>query len=235
MKRFCFIFFIFFCSNLIALDSKDNFIEKKSLIDLPVSFFLDNKYFDEIDLNLIFNQTDEIYKNRKKKKKEKMAAILWGFAHAAGSIAQATSGNVQEGVGNFVTNIFSTAAQVAQIDANYTKDNNFEPLKCHLLFNYMISLVEYVYVLISQDASKDVNLTKFPFLMEMSKIAVYAERAAWVANKILENDFVQKFLQEVLDYLQLYLHEKVDDFMNFIRENLLINKPIEVYIEDLRV
>jgi hypothetical protein len=233
MKYVYLILLIFFFP-LSAIQNNNVLVQQKPILDLPIVFFLNEKPFGQEDLNSIFNLSDEVYKNRRKKKKEKMAAILWGFANAASSIALAASGNVQEGVGNFVTNIFSTAAQVAQIDANYTKDPEFVPLKSHLLFNYMINLVEYVYELTSQDTSRDANLMRFPSLMEVSKLTVYAERAAWVASKILENDFVQTFLKEILDYLQLYLHEKVDDFMSFIREKLLVNKPIEVEISGLR-
>ncbi|MFH1461952.1 MAG: hypothetical protein ABIF12_03330 [bacterium] len=207
----------YFCVTI----SSSVFANKKD-IEIPIEFFLADKPLNEDDFNLLFNHSDEIYKNRKKKK-ERVAAIFWGLAGAAASIAQAANGEPKEGITNFVATVFNTAAQIAQIEANYTKDPDFAPLKCYLLFDCMINLTEYIYKAITQDVSKDVNLLKFPNLKELSSIAVYAERAAWIAKKILENDFVQMFLKESLDYLQIYLHEKIDDLMEFIREKVLFN------------
>lgn len=215
MKVFSFLFlliFLFFSINLSC--TAPEFVKDK------ITFLGNDDVFEKIDLGLIFNQSGDIYKNRKKRK-EKAAAIFWGLAGAASSLAQAANGDPKQGITNFVTNVFNTAAQIMQIDANYTKNPDFAPLKCYLLFNAMINLSEYIYEAIIQDTSKDINLVKFPNLKELSSIAVYAERAAWVAKKILENDFVQMFLKESLDYMQLYLHEKIDNLMDFIREKIL--------------
>ena len=209
MKKFNFIvLFVLIINNLFS--QKIEFIELKP--------------FNSNDLELLFDKdqkSDLSYKNRKKKK-ERAAAIFSGLANAALSIAQAANGDPKEGISNFVVNIFNTAAQIAQIEANYTENKEFVQLKSYLLFNYMINLSEHLYDAIKQDSSRDIDLMRYPLLTEYSKMTVYAQRAAWLARKIIETDFVQAFLKEALDYLQLYLHEKIDDILDHLREKLLI-------------
>ncbi len=196
--------------------------------EMDIIFLLDDKVLNDIQLALASEEYNETYKNRKKKKKEKVAAIFWGLANAATSLAQAVGGKPKEGITNFVGAVFGTAAQIAQIEANYKNNPELVPLKSHLIFNLMLNMTESLYEIISSDNSINTSLSRFPTLKELSLIAAYAERAAWVANKILDNSFVQSILKESLDYLEVYLHEQVDEVMDYLKEKLLVGYKDEI-------
>ena len=189
-------------------------------------FLLDDKVLCDIQSIFISKEHSEIYKNRKKKKKEKVAAIFWGLANAATSLAQAVGGNPKEGITNFVGAVFGTAAQIAQIEADYKNNPEFVPLKSHIVFNLMLNMTESLYEIISSEDSRNTSLSRFPTLKELSLITVYAERAVWVANKILDNTFVQVVLKESLDYLEAYLHDQVDEVIEYLKGKLLVDYNI---------
>ncbi|MBD3273567.1 hypothetical protein GF385_04440 [Candidatus Dependentiae bacterium] len=213
-----------FYNNNFSFCSSDELLpntKDKDLQDIEIVFFDDDKFLDN-ELIFIFDESEGIFKN-KKKKKEKAAAIFWGLANAVSSIAQAANGNPREGVANFVGTVFNTAAQIAQIEANYTKEaKESQDLRSYLIFNPMTNMVEALYSIMESDVSRDDNLSRFPNLKELSLLSEYAQRISWIANKILNNSFVQVFLEEVLDYLEVYLHDQVDELIVCLREKLLI-------------
>ena len=189
--------------------------------EVEIIFFVDDKVIGDIQLSFIFDQSDEVYKNSKKKK-EKAAAIFYGLANAATSLAQAVGGKPKEGVTNFIGAIFGAAAQIAQIEANYEKNFDHTLFKNPIFFDLMVNMTESLYEIISVDHSRNTSLSRFPTLKELSARAVYAQRVSWVADKVLDNTFVQGILKESLDYLEIYLHEQVDEAMQFLKEKLLV-------------
>lgn len=195
-----------------------------------VIFVLDNGVLSGMQLNFVFDKADQVYKNRRKKKKEKAAAIFYGLANAATSLAQAVGGKPKEGVTNFVGAIFGAAAQIAQIEANYTKYQAMALYKNPIFFDLMIKMTESLYEIISTDNSIDTTLSRLPTLKELSVITVYAQRIAWVADKILNNDFVQTIIKESLEYLEIYLHEQVNEAIEYLKEKLLIDYKEESFV-----
>ena len=214
------------------------------LIKMLFTLFLSINLSANLELNSIqvdgepVSRSEYLNKSNRKKKKEKAAAIFWGLANAVASIAQAantggSSPNPAEGITNFIANIFNTAAQISQIEANHARNPEFIPLRKQLVFSLLVNIVESLYNNLQEDKGRFFGVADYPLLKELSSISESVERISWLSEKILENGFVQSFLDEALDFLEYFLHQKADDFMDFLRERLLIkdkgdNKVITV-------
>lgn len=180
-----------------------------------------------LDKSINLEGTEIEIKSNRRKKKEKAAAIFWGLANAVASIAQAASAsgnneNPAEGVTNFIANIFNTAAQISQIEANHSKNPELVPLRNQLVFGLLVNIVESLHFALEDDKGRFLGLNTYPLLMELSNIVGKMERVSWISSKILENGFVQNFINESLDFMEYFLHKKVDDLVDFLRSNLLI-------------
>ncbi len=161
-----------------------------------------------------------------KKRKEKVAAAFWGLVNAFSAIAQASTGNPQEAIPNFVGAALNTAAQIAQIEANYAKAPNLFFNYDKLVANLMEDFVEIIYNLISTD-DRLITESDFILLSELKKIKFHDARLEWLAEKILDGEFVQAFLNEALDYLSFYLHKKIDNLITYLKETLLLPGKLE--------
>lgn len=215
---------------VLFLNLNSNSLRSKELDLIPKVILVEKTVVPISDLeqpvSFEFDSDLEIKGNRKKKR-EKAAAIFWGMANAVTSIAQAAnvSGkneNPAEGVTNFIANIFNTAAQISQIDANYSKKPELIPLRNKLVFDFLVSIVESLHFALQEDKGRFFGLNSYPLLMELSSIVDKPERVSWISSKILENDFVQNFIKESLDFMEYFLHQKVNYLLNFLRTNLLI-------------
>ncbi|MCK4650751.1 hypothetical protein KAT08_01120 [Candidatus Babeliales bacterium] len=203
------VFFIF--SIYFENDVKD----VVEVIHYSLSEYLANKRVDV---------TGKIIYKGKKKKKKIAAAIFGALANACVHSAQiATSQSTEEkqqGVLNLLGTVFGLASQVVVISANEEKGIIIEDDYDKIL-DLTAMLVENVCDLIKHDGINVGNDMKITLLVQISKLDSDLKRRESILNYLVSQSLAQNILDEAFSYLRQYLHYKVDDLIDFLRDNLI--------------
>jgi hypothetical protein len=157
---------------------------------------------------------EEVYKGRGKKRKI-ASAIFGALADACGR--SQSEDEKQQGVLNLFGTAFALASQIAAISADETCKNPDEEV-----VDLAVLLVEDVCDLMQEERDQEYSDEAIAMLLELSSIKDEAARKEKILQTLQSQVLAEKILTVSLTMLREFLHEKVEDVVDFLETKLQV-------------
>jgi hypothetical protein len=183
------------------------------VIDLLTSCFKENLKLKSLPFG-----EELIYKD--KNKKRQIAAAIFGAladvcAHATQIATAQSEDDKQQGALNLFGTAFGLASHIAAISMN----ENFKGADQEVI-DLAVLLVEDVCDLIKDEKDRQYSDEAIALLLDLSRMEDEAARKEKILNSLASQALAEKILSASLSFLRTFLHEKVDEVVDFLEEKL---------------